>query len=35
MLFLAPSRSSSEVASLLGKDFNGILSSDCWSAYGP
>ena len=35
ILFLAPSRSSSEVESLLGKDFNGILSSDCWSAYSP
>ena len=35
VLFLAPSRSSSEVKSLLGEDFNGILSSDCWSAYSP
>ncbi|MBF2073631.1 MAG: IS66 family transposase [Synechococcales cyanobacterium C42_A2020_086] len=33
VLFLAPSRSSAEVESLLGKDFQGILSSDCWSAY--
>lgn len=35
VLFLAPSRSSKEVASLLGKDFDGIMSSDCWSAYNP
>jgi transposase len=35
VLFLAPTRSSAEVKSLLGEDFNGILSSDCWSAYGP
>jgi hypothetical protein len=35
VLFLAPSRSSAEVESLLGKDFEGILSSDCWSAYSP
>uniref|UniRef100_B8HZ16 Transposase IS66 n=1 Tax=Cyanothece sp. (strain PCC 7425 / ATCC 29141) TaxID=395961 RepID=B8HZ16_CYAP4 len=35
VLFLAPSRSSAEVASLLGKSFEGILSSDCWSAYSP
>ena len=35
VLFLAPTRSSSEAKSLLGEDFNGILSSDCWSAYGP
>lgn len=35
VLFLAPSRSSREVKSLLGEDFAGILSSDCWSAYGP
>lgn len=33
VLFLAPTRSSKEVESLLGKDFTGILSSDCWSAY--
>lgn len=33
VLFLAPSRSSAEVKSLLGEDFQGILSSDCWSAY--
>jgi hypothetical protein len=35
VLFLAPSRSAAEVESLLGKDFEGILSSDCWSAYRP
>jgi hypothetical protein len=33
VMFLAPSRSSAEVKSLLGEDFSGILSSDCWSAY--
>jgi transposase len=35
VLFLGPSRSSAEVKSLLGETFNGILSSDCWSAYSP
>jgi transposase len=35
VLFFAPSRSSAEVKTLLGEDFAGILSSDCWSAYGP
>lgn len=35
VLFFAPTRSSAEVKTLLGKDFTGILSSDCWSAYGP
>lgn len=35
VLFLAPTRSSKEVSSLLGEDFSGILSSDCWSAYSP
>jgi transposase len=35
VMFLAPSRSSAEVKSLLGENFNGILSSDCWSAYNP
>ena len=35
VMFLAPSRSSKEVKSLLGEDFEGILSSDCWSAYSP
>jgi hypothetical protein len=34
-MFLAPSRSSAEVNSLLGETFEGILSSDCWSAYSP
>ena len=33
VLFLAPSRSSDEVHSLLGKDFHGLLSTDCWGAY--
>ena len=32
---LAPTRSSAEVKQLLGSDFSGILSSDCFSAYGP
>ena len=32
---LVPTRSSAEVKSLLGEEFQGILSSDCWSAYGP
>jgi hypothetical protein len=35
VLFLAPSRSSAEVKSLLGENFEGTLSSDCWSAYNP
>ncbi len=35
VLFLAPSRSSAVVKALLGENFAGILSSDCWSAYGP
>lgn len=35
VLFLAPTRSSQQVKSLLGEDFSGILSSDCWSAYSP
>ena len=35
VLFLAPTRSSAEVKTLLGEDFAGILSSDAWSAYGP
>jgi cell division septum initiation protein DivIVA len=35
VLFLAPTRSSAEVNSLLGEEFKGILSSDCWSAYNP
>lgn len=35
VMLLAPSRSSAEVKALLGENFNGILSSDCWSAYNP
>jgi hypothetical protein len=35
VMFFAPTRSSKEVESLLGQDFEGILSSDCWSAYNP
>jgi transposase len=35
VMFLAPTRSSAEVKSLLGENFDGILSSDCWSAYNP
>ena len=34
-LMLAPTRSSAELEQLLGKDFEGILSSDCFSAYSP
>ena len=34
-LMLAPTRSSAELERLLGKDFEGILSSDCFSAYSP
>lgn len=30
---LAPTRSSAEVEKLLGADFEGILTSDCYSAY--
>jgi predicted RNA-binding Zn-ribbon protein involved in translation (DUF1610 family) len=33
VMFLAPTRSSKEVESLLSENFEGILSSDCWSAY--
>jgi hypothetical protein len=33
VLFLAPTRGSVEVKSLLGENFTGTLSSDCWSAY--
>jgi len=32
---LAPTRSSAELEQLLGKDFSGILTSDCFSAYSP
>lgn len=35
VLLFAPTRSSVEVKTLLGEDFAGVLSSDCWSAYGP
>ncbi len=35
VMFLAPTRSSKEVESLLSGNFEGILSSDCWSAYSP
>ena len=34
VLMLAPSRAAREVKALLGEDFTGILSTDCWSAYG-
>ncbi len=34
VLLLAPTRSSAELKRLLGEDFSGILSSDCFSAYG-
>lgn len=33
VLLLAPTRSSAEVKKLLGEGFEGILSSDCFSAY--
>ena len=35
VLMLAPTRSSAELEQLLGQNFEGILSSDCFSAYGP
>ena len=35
VLLLAPTRSSAELKQLLGEDFSGILSSDCFSAYSP
>ena len=35
VLLLAPTRSYAELKQLLGEDFDGILSSDCFSAYGP
>lgn len=35
VLLLAPTRSSAELQQLLGEDFQGILSSDCFSAYNP
>ena len=34
-LMLAPTRSSAELSKLLGSNFEGILSSDCFSAYNP
>ncbi len=34
-LLLAPTRSSAELNQLLGENFAGILSSDCFSAYNP
>ncbi len=34
-LMLAPTGSSAELEKLLGPDFEGILSSDCFSAYSP
>ena len=34
-LMLAPTRSSAELEKLLGSDFEGILSRDCFSAYNP
>ena len=35
VLMLAPTRSSAELEKLLGVNFAGILSSDCFSAYNP
>jgi hypothetical protein len=35
VLLDAPTRSSAELKQLLGEDFEGILSSDCFSAYNP
>jgi len=35
VLLLAPTRSSAELKLLLGENFDGILTSDCFSAYGP
>lgn len=35
VLLLAPTRSSAELQKLLGQNFEGILSSDCFSAYNP
>ena len=35
VLLLAPTRSSAELKQLLGENFEGILSSDCFSAYNP
>ena len=35
VLLLAPTRSSAQLKQLLGENFEGILSSDCFSAYNP
>ncbi len=35
VLLLAPTRSAAELKQLLGENFEGILSSDCFSAYNP
>ncbi len=35
VLLLAPTRSAAELKQLLGENFAGILSSDCFSAYNP
>ncbi len=35
VLMLAPTRSAAELKQLLGENFEGILSSDCFSAYSP
>ncbi len=35
VLLLAPTRGSAELKRLLGENFDGILTSDCFSAYGP
>ena len=35
VLLLAPTRSAAELQQLLGEKFEGILTSDCFSAYNP
>lgn len=35
LFMFAPTRSSKEAKALLGEEFEGILSSDCWSGYSP
>lgn len=35
VILLVPTRSRAELKQLLGQDFEGILSSDCFSAYNP
>ncbi len=35
LFMFAPTRSSKEAKALLGENFAGILSSDCWSGYSP